>query len=160
MRNEDARTWLDRADWSNLAAAMWGLALLLAPGHALATTPTEIAVSVVSPNTGAAQYTVPIDVPPGPGGFQPKLSLRYSSHHSDGPWGVGWNLSLDGQSIGCSIRFGAPDYANCPRYELGGRLLTEDLATPNRYHTLVEGFSRIIHGVALTCSKILLGSVC
>ncbi len=50
--------------------------------------------------TGAGTYTFPIDLPPGPAGFQPSLTLRYNSQIVDGAniytqanWiGMGWTL--------------------------------------------------------------------
>ncbi|MFL5800699.1 MAG: polymorphic toxin-type HINT domain-containing protein [Roseiflexaceae bacterium] len=57
----------------------------------------------VSSFTGAASYSYPIDVPAGPGGLKPNLSLSYSSASADGEggkrvkqqagWaGLGWSL--------------------------------------------------------------------
>ncbi|WP_170215154.1 FG-GAP-like repeat-containing protein [Micromonospora aurantiaca] len=43
--------------------------------------------------TGVAQYEIPLKVIPGRGGFQPKLSLEYSSQATDGQLGVGFSLS-------------------------------------------------------------------
>lgn len=42
---------------------------------------------------GAATYSIPIVVPPGIGGIEPKLSLEYSSNGANGLLGMGWSLS-------------------------------------------------------------------
>lgn len=42
---------------------------------------------------GAAQSTVPIQVPPGRA-LTPRLALRYSSHAGPSPYGYGWDLPL------------------------------------------------------------------
>jgi RHS repeat-associated protein len=96
--------------------------------------------SAISENTGVARFRIPIEVPPGPGGLAPKIALTYSSHRGDGPYGVGWDLDLG--EIACSARFGVPDYASCPAYELDGQRLTRD-GTSNAYHPYVETFQKI-----------------
>ena len=42
---------------------------------------------------GDATYTLPLVVPPGAGGLEPKLSLTYNSQSGNGTVGVGWSLS-------------------------------------------------------------------
>ena len=47
-----------------------------------------------NPVTGAGSMTVPIAVSPGRSGFGPQLALSYDSGAGNGPFGLGWNLSL------------------------------------------------------------------
>lgn len=72
------------------ASAAFGMAQAqtLVPGH----TPGEFSVSP----SGAATYSIPIQVPPGVAGLVPSLSLNYSSQGGNGIAGLGW--SLDGES--------------------------------------------------------------
>jgi RHS repeat-associated protein len=46
----------------------------------------------VSPS-GAAIYTVPINIPPGVAGMAPDLKVVYNSQGADGPMGQGWSLT-------------------------------------------------------------------
>ena len=48
--------------------------------------------------TGTGNFTVPIALPPGRNGFQPALNLVYSTGHGNGPFGLGWHLSIPGVS--------------------------------------------------------------
>ena len=47
-----------------------------------------------NPVTGTGSLTVPIATSPGRSGFGPQLSLSYDSGSGNGPFGLGWNLSL------------------------------------------------------------------
>lgn len=47
-----------------------------------------------NPVTGTGSMTIPIAVSPGRSGFGPQLSLSYDSGAGNGPFGLGWNLSL------------------------------------------------------------------
>src|SRR3954447_13526969 len=48
--------------------------------------------------TGTGNFTVPIALPPGRNGFQPELSLVYSTGNGNGPFGLGWALNIPGVS--------------------------------------------------------------
>jgi len=47
-----------------------------------------------NPVTGTGSMSIPIATSPGRGGFGPQLSLSYDSGSGNGPFGLGWNLSL------------------------------------------------------------------
>ncbi len=47
-----------------------------------------------NPVTGTGSMTVPIATSPGRSGFGPQLTLSYDSGTGNGPFGLGWNLSL------------------------------------------------------------------
>jgi len=49
----------------------------------------ELSVSLA----GAANYTIPISVPPGINGIVPQISLSYSSQGGNGVVGYGWNIA-------------------------------------------------------------------
>jgi len=70
-----------------------------APTDAVGATPASFDVS----DRGTADYTIPIEVPPGRLGLQPQLALAYSSTKKDGMVGIGWNLT------------GLPSIARCRR---------------------------------------------
>jgi RHS repeat-associated protein len=41
---------------------------------------------------GQANYTIPLDVPPGTHDIEPKISLHYASFNPNGPLGMGWQI--------------------------------------------------------------------
>ncbi len=49
-------------------------------------------------HTGTGNFTVPIALPGGRNGFQPQLNLVYSTGNGNGPFGLGWGLSIPGVS--------------------------------------------------------------
>jgi len=44
--------------------------------------------------SGTGNFSVPIPTTPGRGGFGPQLGLQYSSGNGNGPFGLGWDLSV------------------------------------------------------------------
>lgn len=76
--------------------------------------------------SGQVSYSVPLDLPAGPAGFGPSLSLSYSGDLGNGPFGIGWGLgSIE---IRRSLRDGVPTYTPADEFELvgvggGGRLV-------------------------------------
>jgi RHS repeat-associated protein len=61
-----------------------------------------------NPVTGTGSMTVPIATSPGRSGFGPQLSLTYDSAAGNGPFGLGWSLSLP--SISRKTDKGLPRY--------------------------------------------------
>src|SRR5689334_10068993 len=61
-------------------------------------------------HTGTGNFTVPIALPPGRNGFEPQLNLVYSTGNGNGPFGLGWSLSIPGVSRKTSR--GIPRYAD------------------------------------------------
>jgi hypothetical protein len=61
-------------------------------------------------HTGTGNFTVPIALPPGRNGFQPQLNLIYSTGDGNGPFGLGWSLSIP--SVRRKTSKGIPRYAD------------------------------------------------
>ena len=76
--------------------------------------------------TGTGNFSVPITLPPGRNGFQPQLSLNYSTGNGNGPFGIGWALSIPGVSRKTSR--GIPKYQGDDTFILSG---AEDLVPIN-----------------------------
>ena len=107
--------------------------------------PGQIMGYQVNPYSGAAVSTYSIDVPPGSGGFQPKIELRYNSGSVDemknrrsvGSWvGTGWSLDLG------SISYDADDSKYFLKVNGESYELVQDGAT-STYHTVKESFYKI-----------------
>ena len=99
-------------------------------------------------HTGTANFSVPITLPPGRNGLEPQLSLAYSSGNGNGPFGLGWSVSVPGVSRLTSQ--GIPRYSDAEDiFILSG---TEDLVPVAQqpgvtsYRPRTEGlFARIEH---------------
>ena len=99
----------------------------------------------VSPS-GAAIYSIPIQVPPGTAGIQPKLALTYNSQHGNGIAGVGWSLAGLSSITYCPttlLRNGAISQSG--NYCLDGQRLVTIGTAPGtvEYRTANDSFSKI-----------------
>lgn len=104
----------------------------------------------VSPQSGAVTLNTPLELPSGPGGFVPSLSLSYTSARVDdmrsetdmGSWaGVGWDLSLPTiQRVPASNRY------FLSMSGIAGELIREATAQANgrwRWHTKREQYLHV-----------------
>uniref|UniRef100_UPI003593C861 SpvB/TcaC N-terminal domain-containing protein n=1 Tax=Thiocapsa sp. TaxID=2024551 RepID=UPI003593C861 len=114
-----------------------------------------------NPVTGSASVSVPIATSPGRAGFRPSLTLTYDSGAGNGPFGLGWTLSLpaiarktdrglptyrDWDESDVFVLFGAEDLV--PELGSDGKRFEDSDSVPDyrihRYRPRVEGaFSRI-----------------
>jgi Salmonella virulence plasmid 65kDa B protein/Insecticide toxin TcdB middle/N-terminal region/FG-GAP-like repeat len=127
-------------------------------GVVAGTVPTAFAVN----DTGAATYSIPIQLPPGIAGLEPKLALVYNSQAGNGLLGVGWSvsglsfISRCGRTIAQDGVNSGVSYDSNDRYCLDGQRLVM-IGPANavyggdgtEYRTEQETYTRIVsHGVA------------
>ncbi|HTE53482.1 MAG TPA: FG-GAP-like repeat-containing protein [Kofleriaceae bacterium] len=100
----------------------------------------------VSAFTGQVQYGVPIELPAGPGGLAPTLSLGYDGGLGNGPLGVGWELTQPG--VRRSLRLGVPAYDATDEIELVGLASGQLVPIPGGEYR-VEGQGQSLAGRAV-----------
>ena len=98
--------------------------------------------------TGTGNFTVPIALPPGRNGFKPQVDLVYSTGNGNGPFGLGWNLSIPG--IARKTSKGVPRYDSSDAFVLSGAEDLVPVGSPSpdvtQYRPRTEGlFARILH---------------
>ncbi|GJC89484.1 mono(ADP-ribosyl)transferase SpvB [Colletotrichum liriopes] len=76
----------------------------------------------VNPSNGTLSLSIPLHVSPGRSGFGPDLTLSYDSGSGNGPFGIGWGLSLN--AVTRKTRKGVPKYGDSDVFILSGQ---EDL---------------------------------
>lgn len=114
-----------------------------ASGGVVGTIPGNFAISP----SGAATYTIPIEVPAGINGMQPNISLVYSSQAGNGIAGWGWNIG--GISMISRVpknhyydgEFGSIDWTKESPLALDGQRLIK--ISDTEYRTENESFSKI-----------------
>ncbi len=103
---------------------------------------------------GSANYSIPIDIPKGTAGMEPKLSLGYSSNSGNGMVGVGWNLTgmqriTRGPSSAAKDGSYDPlDFDSADRFFLDGERLVcvsgNNYGEPgSEYRTEIDSYARI-----------------
>ena len=114
-------------------------------------------------HTGTGNFTVPIALPPGRNGFKPEANLIFSTGNGNGPFGLGWGLSLPGVSRKTSqgvprYRDDSSDLEDGDIFILSG---AEDLVpvaasqSTTRYQPRTEGlFARIERWTNVTSGEI------
>ncbi len=100
-------------------------------------------------HTGTGNLSVPIAVPPGRGGFQPEITLAYSTGRGNGPFGLGWSLGVPGVSRDTTQRVPVYDDEQ-DVFVLSGAEPLVPVSSPapgaTRYRPRAEGlFARITH---------------
>ncbi|MEZ4868084.1 MAG: SpvB/TcaC N-terminal domain-containing protein [Caldilineaceae bacterium] len=74
--------------------------------------------------TGTGNFAVPIAASPGRAGFGPQLTLQYSTGNGNGPFGLGWQLSIP--RVTRKTEKGLPRYRDCDLSTGGTDLDTAD----------------------------------
>ncbi|KLN58874.1 hypothetical protein WH96_20690, partial [Kiloniella spongiae] len=105
-------------------------------------------------DSGAATYSIPISVPPGIAGNEPRLTLSYSSQAGNGPLGVGWGLSglsaitRCGQRLVPHGKIHGVDFSAADRFCLDGQRLVavsgDYGADGTEYRTEIESYAKVI----------------
>lgn len=158
MRSATSWVWQGGTGWRRAAALAAVAIVTTASGQGMGAP----GLFEVSPS-GAATYSIPIQVPPGVAGLQPQLALSYSSQAGNGPMGVGWSLSGLSAIVRCprtlaqdGVRGSVRNDAN-DRFCLDGVRLVLDAggsgsnygASGSRYRKEQDNFSLVTaHGAA------------
>ena len=99
-------------------------------------------------HTGTGNLSVPIALPSGRAGLQPELTLVHSSGHGNGPFGLGWALSVPGVSRDTAKRIPVYDDSEDVFLLSGAEQLIPVSSAPGAvgYRPRTEGlFARITH---------------
>ncbi|MCL6542211.1 MAG: FG-GAP-like repeat-containing protein [Roseiflexus sp.] len=99
-----------------------------------------------NPVTGTGSMSVPIATSPGRSGFGPQLALSYDSGAGNGPFGLGWSLSLP--SITRKTDKGLPQYRDAEEFDVFILSGAEDLVPVLNADGTRWSETRTIDGIA------------
>ncbi|RLJ22616.1 hypothetical protein DJ030_00910 [bacterium endosymbiont of Escarpia laminata] len=104
-------------------------------------------------NQGTLDYTLPVDLPEGPNGLAPGLSISYSPRNPNGVLGIGFKLTGESAITRCPANKeidgerGGVGFDNRDRYCLDGQRLIaiagQDGEDGTEYRTVAESYARI-----------------
>jgi RHS repeat-associated protein len=123
------------------------------PASSSANPPGKVNGSLSVNGSGAANYIIPIEVPPGSAGMVPSMALRYDSSGGNGLLGVGWKLEGLGVVSRCNktiaqdtLRSG-PTLITSDAYCLNSQRLILETGTygtaGSTYRTELQSFNKI-----------------
>ncbi|MFC7205947.1 SpvB/TcaC N-terminal domain-containing protein [Comamonas endophytica] len=122
--------------------------------HAQTTVPVKLAGDFSVSSSGAAVYRIPIQLPPGIAGTQPKLALLYNSQAGNGIMGMGWSveglsaITRCAKSMATDGTPGAITHSQEDRFCMDGQRLINIAggygAADSEYRTEIDGFSKIV----------------
>lgn len=104
--------------------------------------------------SGAATYSIPIEVAPGVTGLAPKLTLNYNSQGPNGALGIGWSLGGLSSITRCPRTIAQDGVRGAVKYDFNDRYCIDGQrlvlvggiygGASSEYRTEIEGFSRIV----------------
>ncbi|NUQ76695.1 MAG: hypothetical protein HUU21_24420, partial [Polyangiaceae bacterium] len=101
-------------------------------------------VSAVSA-AGGYEYSIPLDVPPGRAGMQPKLSLRYSSGAGIDNMGAGWSVAGATSIIKpCTPTFATHGHVDFPTKLCLDQQPLIELGSTGEYRTENDSFAQVL----------------
>gem|GEM_PF-4114054 len=111
---------------------------------AVGSTPGSFAVGP----SGAASYSIPINVPPGINGIQPSLALSYNSQGGNGLMGVGWGLSGLSAISRCPATQATDGVRGSVNYDFGDKFCLDGqrlilTSADSTYRTEIDTFAQI-----------------
>lgn len=154
MLRTGVRKWTGKVRYRHLASGFAALAAMVSVASPAAQVPGSSAAKFTVTPFGGASYSIPITVPPGAGGVEPKLRIEYSSAAGYGHLGYGATLEPFSKVTRCAAMFepdgfvDAVDFDSDDRFCMDGQRLVAIQGTygavGTEYRTELESFSRVV----------------
>ncbi|NUQ79833.1 MAG: hypothetical protein HUU21_40540, partial [Polyangiaceae bacterium] len=95
--------------------------------------------------SGGYEYSIPLDVPPGRAGMQPKLALRYSSGAGIDNMGAGWSVAGATSIIKpCTPTFATHGHVDFPTKLCLDQQPLIELGSTGEYRTENDSFAQVL----------------